>query len=155
MKQIGNLIMDDLKIEVKAIWHIIIEPDYEIKDKPPFPPKIKVYIAIPDTKYGIIEPIDSTDIDKVCYKTGYLEGQSFGFIIRYDFDKDIYEQITYNVRNLNRKYHLNIDEDYRIGLIKDLYSNDSFRYDRVDIKSVEKITLSKEYIEERILNHVR
>lgn len=146
--------MVDININVEVTWYVIIEPDYEIKEKPPFPPKIKVYIAIPDTKYSIIEPIDNTDIDKVFYRTGYLAGQSFGFTIRYDISKDMYKHITENVKNLNRKYNLNIDEDYRIDLIKGLYSNDYFRYGRVDIKSVEKITLSKEYIEERVLNHV-
>lgn len=147
--------MVDINIKTEAIWHIIIEPDYELKDKPPFPPKIKVYITIPDTKYAIIEPINvnAINIDQVCYRTGYLAGQSFGFIIKYNPGKT-YKQITDNVRDLNIKYHLNIDEDYRINLIKNLYSNDYFRYDRIDIKSTEKITLSKQYIEERILNHV-
>lgn len=153
MNQIGSLVMVDINIKVEATWHIIIEPDYEIKDKPPFPPKIRVYIGIPDTKYAIIEPIDS--IDKVCYRTGYLAGQFFGFTIRYNPDKNPYTQIARNVRNLNRKYHLNIDEDYRIISIKNLYTYGYFKEgNNIDIKSTEKITLSKQYIEERILNHV-
>lgn len=148
--------MLDVNIKVEVLWHIIIEPDYEIKDKPPFPPIIKVYIGIPDTKYAIIEPIDSTNADIVCCRTGYLVGQSFGFTIPYNPEKNPNTQIAKNVRKLNRKYHLNIDEDFRILSIKNLYQNRYFREgNQVDVISKEKITLSQEYINERVLNHAR
>lgn len=155
MNQIGDLPMLDINIKVEVLWHIIIEPDYSKKKKPPFPPILKVYIAIPDTKYTIMEPIDSADMGKICYRTGYLAGQSFGFTIPYDPDKNPNTQIARNVRSLNRKFHLNIDEDFRILAIKNLYQYRYFREDNhVDVISKEEITLSQEYINERVLSHV-
>ena len=155
--------MDDLKawvknsdnydlviIEVEAIWHISIEPDFEYKDKPPFPPKIKVLITIPDTRYRILECTDNI-AQKSYFTTGYLQGKKFGFYIQYNPDKNPNTQIERNIRDLNRKYHLNIDEDYRITSIKNLYYYGYFREGNyVNIKSKEKIILSKKYIMERM-----
>ena len=142
------------EIEVEAIWKIVIEPDFEYKDKPPFPPKIKVLIAIPDVKYYIMKDllIEETPSISNCFRTvGYLQGKSFGFYIRYDPDKNPNTQIEKNIRALNRKYHLNIDEDYRIISIKNLYHYGYFRDgNSINVKSKEKITLSKEYVTERI-----
>lgn len=153
MNQKENLIMDNLKFEVEAIWNIIIEPDFEYKGKPPFPPKVTVYITIPDKTFPIFEKMES--IESATYTKVYLQSKVFGFIIKYDPNKNPNTQIEKNIRNLNKKYHLNIDEDYRIISIKNLYHYGYFREGNyVNIKSTEKITLSKNYIEERMKENV-
>lgn len=136
----------DNQIEVEAMWYITIEEDYEIKNKPPFPPRIKVFFEIPYTKYHEIVNTDNI-LESYCIDR-CLVGKKFGFYIRYNPDKDIYREIENNVHDLNIRYSLNINEIEIIELIKNLYSYDYFRYGDVKIKRKEKIILSKEYIKE-------
>ena len=142
MKQIGILLMN----KVVGTWHIIVEPDYEAKDNPPFPPKIKVFIGIPDTKYAIFETTH--------YSTDYLEGKSFGFYARHNFDKDILNEIRGLIHDLNEKYYLNINEDNIFESIKNYY-NSYFRGYNTDVRIKENIILSKEYIQGGMKEHGR
>lgn len=132
-----------MKIEIKCTWHIIIDPDYEYKDKPPFPPKIVVHLHVPWFKYT---KICQHSLTATYY---YIDEKTYGFWIKNNPDKETCSIIYNNIMQLKKKYHLNFNEEAIFLSIKNLYS-DYFRYDHIDTKIDEVIDISKEYINGRL-----
>ncbi len=140
-------------LEIEIFQKLDIEPDYIIKDKPPFPPKLKFFVYVPYFKYTPLTIIEDTKtIQDFNYK--YIQEKTFGFCIQYALEspKNMKKEIEHNIYNLNKKFHLLLDIEDLTNRINKLYCYDYFRFGEVHVKYKEKMIISQEYINDRIKN---
>ena len=134
--------------EVTAKYRIDIESDYSKKDKPPFPPKIRFFIYIPYFKYFPFQIMDNL-CNSLVIGSKMIREKTFGFSISYNDGININREVEFYLYDLNERFHLGINEKEIANRIKNLYNN-YFKFGEIHVKNTEKMTISQEYINDRI-----